>query len=74
MIPVGITAKTSEEDRQKLMGKAEEIVKQLGEKGIRVEGDLRENVSPTLLFFNYFFNFAVLARLEVQPLGGFLAF
>ena len=47
VIPVGLTAKTTEEDRKKLLDKAGELAHALRLEGkIATETDLRENVSP----------------------------
>jgi hypothetical protein len=44
VIPVGITAKTAEDDRLKLLKKASEVTATLIEAGVRSENDIRENV------------------------------
>ena len=41
MIPVGITAQTTEAQRDELNNAADEVVKQLISVGVRVESDLR---------------------------------
>lgn len=46
VIPVGITAKTTEEDRLKLYERADLIVKDLRKAGIRSKSDLREGYTP----------------------------
>jgi len=51
VIPVGITAKTSEDDRLRLLKKASEITTILAEAGVRTENDIRENV----LFYHIFY-------------------
>jgi len=45
LVPVGITVKTSAEDKQKLLDKVKEISEELKSSGkLRVECDLRDNV------------------------------
>ena len=46
IVPVGLTARTSEADRQKILKDAENIGQTLSEAGIRVECDTREHYSP----------------------------
>lgn len=41
VVPVGITAKTSDAERLKLINKADEITRILNDSGIRAESDLR---------------------------------
>lgn len=53
IIPVGITAKSSDEDRANLYAKCEEMRNQLLEADVRVEVDLREGYSPGWKFANY---------------------
>uniref|UniRef100_A0AC34QMH5 Proline--tRNA ligase n=1 Tax=Panagrolaimus sp. JU765 TaxID=591449 RepID=A0AC34QMH5_9BILA len=64
--PVGITAKTTEEQKKKLISKAEEIVKSFVDNGIRSELDARDHVSPGWKF-NHWELKGVPIRLEVGP-------
>lgn len=66
VIPVGITAKLSEADKQNLMSKISEIVCTLKEAGLRVESDTRDNYSPGWKF-NHWELKGVPIRLEVGP-------
>ncbi|MFH4981749.1 hypothetical protein AB6A40_008458 [Gnathostoma spinigerum] len=66
VIPVGITAQTSAEDRKMIIDKAEQITEILTDNGIRAESDLRENVSPGWKF-NHWELKGVPVRVEVGP-------
>ncbi|KAI6234488.1 Bifunctional glutamate/proline--tRNA ligase [Aphelenchoides fujianensis] len=66
VVPVGITAKTSEEDKQTIHEKARELVDELDEAGVRAELDARDNVSPGWKF-NHWELKGVPVRLEVGP-------
>jgi prolyl-tRNA synthetase len=46
IIPVGITAKTTEEQRKNLEDEADRIAKDLVKAGIRAKADLREGYTP----------------------------
>ena len=46
VIPCGITASMSAEDRSNLMAQCEQFVAELQSAGIRCRGDFRENYSP----------------------------
>lgn len=50
IVPVGITAKTSDEDREKLYNKVDELRSTLEAVNVRVESDLREGYSPGFKF------------------------
>ncbi|KAI8926136.1 hypothetical protein BC831DRAFT_400366 [Entophlyctis helioformis] len=66
VIPVGITAKTTEADRKVLFNKAEEMVSVLKKAGIRAKADLRENYTPGYKY-NHWELRGVPLRLEVGP-------
>ncbi|KAI6179572.1 Prolyl-tRNA synthetase [Aphelenchoides besseyi] len=66
VVPVGITAKTSEEDKNTIKEKAREIVEELTEGGILAEMDARENVTPGWKF-NHWELKGVPVRLEIGP-------
>lgn len=53
IVPVGLTARISEADRQKILKDAENIGQTLSEAGIRVECDTREHYSPGWKFNEY---------------------
>ncbi|KAF2227085.1 hypothetical protein BDZ85DRAFT_212459 [Elsinoe ampelina] len=53
LIPVGITAKTTPEDRQKLYSEVEALAEVLRSSDVRVETDMREEYSPGWKFNNY---------------------
>jgi hypothetical protein len=44
VIPVGISAKISEDDRLRLLKMASEVTATLAESGVRTENDIRKNV------------------------------
>ncbi|OJJ51187.1 hypothetical protein ASPZODRAFT_12025 [Penicilliopsis zonata CBS 506.65] len=46
IVPVGITAKTTDEERDKLYARIDELVTMLRDADIRVESDLRDGYSP----------------------------
>jgi prolyl-tRNA synthetase len=50
IVPCGITAKTSEADRDKISATCEELVKTLKKAGIRAKADLREGYTPGYKF------------------------
>ncbi|KAI8820805.1 uncharacterized protein EV422DRAFT_63826 [Fimicolochytrium jonesii] len=66
IIPVGITAKTSQEDRKALAAKADELVKDLRKAGIRANSDTRENYTPGWKY-NHWELKGVPVRLEIGP-------
>lgn len=66
VLPVGITAKTSEDDKNKLYEKVSEVTKELVDAGIAAEKDDRDNVSPGWKF-NHWELKGVPIRLEVGP-------
>ncbi|VDM24589.1 unnamed protein product [Toxocara canis] len=67
VVPVGITAQTSEEQRKDLVNKTNEITLMLlNDAEIRAESDLRDNYSPGWKF-NYWEQKGVPVRMEVGP-------
>ena len=50
VVPCGITAKTTDEQRAKINGKCEELAKTLKKAGIRAKADLREGYTPGYKF------------------------
>ncbi len=53
IVPVGLTARTSEADKQKLLEETKNIGRTLSEAGIRVQCDTREHYSPGWKFNEY---------------------
>jgi len=66
IIPCGINAKTTDEDRQKVYAKVEELVKTLKDGGIRAESDCRD-VYTSGWKYNHWEMKGVPIRLEVGP-------
>ncbi|XP_071491783.1 bifunctional glutamate/proline--tRNA ligase-like [Diadema antillarum] len=66
VVPCGITAKTTEEERKKLLDKCQQYVDVLKRSGVRVRGDLRDNYSPGWKF-NHWELKGVPIRVEVGP-------
>lgn len=66
LIPVGVTAKTTDEDRKKLYGEVEGIAEVLKAADIRVETDMRDEYSPGWKFNNWELK-GVPLRLEFGP-------
>jgi prolyl-tRNA synthetase family I len=66
VIPVGITAKLSEEDKKKLLDKNREITKELVDGGIAAELDDRDNITGGWKFGHWELK-GVPIRLEVGP-------
>ena len=66
LIPVGITAKTTEEARKLLYDNVEKIHSELREAGIRAEMDLRDNYSPGWKFSDWELK-GVPLRIEFGP-------
>jgi prolyl-tRNA synthetase len=66
IVPVGVTAKTSEEDREKLYNKVTELKATLAAADIRVETDLREGYSPGYKFNDWELK-GVPLRIEFGP-------
>ncbi|CAD5206277.1 unnamed protein product [Bursaphelenchus okinawaensis] len=66
VIPVGITAKTTEEEKKKLLDKCQEIVNRLIDADVRVKLDAKDNVSPGWKF-NHWELKGVPVRVEVGP-------
>jgi prolyl-tRNA synthetase len=50
IVPCGITARTSDEDRKKINGSCEELAARLKKAGIRAKADLREGYTPGYKF------------------------
>ncbi|CAJ0566051.1 unnamed protein product, partial [Mesorhabditis spiculigera] len=65
-LTVGITAQTSEEQRNEITRATESIVAQLVEGGVRAEADLRDNYSPGWKF-NHWELKGVPIRVEIGP-------
>ncbi|TPX58277.1 proline---tRNA ligase [Powellomyces hirtus] len=66
VIPVGITAKTTQEERKALAAKADELVKILHKGGIRAKSDTRDNYTPGWKY-NHWELKGVPVRLEIGP-------
>lgn len=66
VMPVGITVKTTEEDRAKIYATVEQIVERLKAAGVRAKADLRDHVTPGWKF-NHWELKGVPARFEVGP-------
>ena len=66
VVPCGIVAKTTDEEKQVLFKKCEDIVKELKKSGIKAKSDLRENYTPGFKF-NHWELRGVPIRLEVGP-------
>ena len=66
VIPVGITAKTTDEERAKLVGKAKELSALLTQAEIRAEEDSRDNYTAGWKFSHWEMK-GVPIRLEVGP-------
>nr|XP_049704787.1 bifunctional glutamate/proline--tRNA ligase isoform X7 [Helicoverpa armigera] len=66
VVPCGITASSSTEERNKLMDSCKELVKDLVAAGLRAEGDYRDNYSPGWKF-NHWELKGVPIRVELGP-------
>ena len=66
IVPVGITAKTSAEDEEKIYAKCTDLVNTLTDAGVRAKADLRDNVTPGWKFNQWELK-GVPVRLEVGP-------
>lgn len=66
IVPCGITADLSKEDKQKLLDKCKQCEKLLTDSGVRVFGDYRDNVSPGWKF-NHWELKGVPIRIEIGP-------
>lgn len=66
IVPCGITAKTTEEQRQEISAKCEELVATLKMVGVRARADLREAYTPGYKF-NDWEQKGVPLRLEIGP-------
>ncbi|KAH6569915.1 hypothetical protein BASA50_005223 [Batrachochytrium salamandrivorans] len=66
VIPVGITAKTSDADRANIYAKAEELAATLKKSGVRAKSDSRDNYSPGYKY-NHWELRGVPIRLELGP-------
>ncbi|XP_068619443.1 bifunctional glutamate/proline--tRNA ligase [Battus philenor] len=66
VVPCGITASSSQEERKKLIDSCKELVDDLVKAGIRAEGDYRDNYSPGWKF-NHWELKGVPIRVELGP-------
>ncbi|KAG0138116.1 hypothetical protein HOY82DRAFT_666657 [Tuber indicum] len=66
IVPCGLTAKTTEEERRRLLGGVEDIATTLSQAGIRVKADTRETYSPGYKFNDWELK-GVPVRLEFGP-------
>ncbi|KAI0305317.1 hypothetical protein B0F90DRAFT_1809084 [Multifurca ochricompacta] len=66
IVPCGITAKTTEEQRQAITAKCEELVATLRKVGVRARADLRDGYTPGYKF-NDWEQKGVPLRLEIGP-------
>jgi bifunctional glutamyl/prolyl-tRNA synthetase len=66
IVPCGITATTTEDEKKKLIESCKELEKDLRNVGIRVEGDLRDNYSPGWKY-NHWELKGVPIRIELGP-------
>lgn len=66
IVPCGITAKTTEEQRQEITAKCEELAATLKKVGVRARADLREGYTPGYKF-NDWEQKGVPLRLEIGP-------
>ena len=66
VVPCGITVNSSEADRAALKQSCEDLIKTLVDRGIRAEGDFRENYSPGWKF-NHWELKGVPIRIELGP-------
>ncbi|KAG6841620.1 hypothetical protein C0991_009045 [Blastosporella zonata] len=66
IVPCGITAKTSEEQRAKINDACEELAKTLKKSGVRAKADLRDGYTPGYKF-NDWEQKGVPVRLEIGP-------
>ncbi|CAK3930547.1 proline--tRNA ligase [Lecanosticta acicola] len=66
IVPVGVTAKTTEEDRKQLYDEVDRLQTVLEEAGLRVESDMREGYSPGYKFNDWELK-GVPLRLEFGP-------
>ncbi|CAG8433296.1 13044_t:CDS:10 [Ambispora gerdemannii] len=66
VIPLGLTAKTTEEERKKVENKVNEVVGELKSIGVRAKADLRDNYTPGYKF-NHWELRGVPLRLEIGP-------
>ncbi|XP_017469914.1 PREDICTED: bifunctional glutamate/proline--tRNA ligase [Rhagoletis zephyria] len=66
IVPCGITVNTKEEEREQLLQACKKIENQLNTKGIRCEGDYRDNYSPGWKF-NHWELKGVPLRIELGP-------
>ncbi|KAG8743205.1 hypothetical protein FRC10_000276 [Ceratobasidium sp. 414] len=67
IVPVGVTAKTSDEMREKISTACQDVVKTLKKMGVRAKADLREGYTPGWKF-NDWEQKGVPIRLEIGPL------
>ncbi|KDN40225.1 hypothetical protein RSAG8_08288, partial [Rhizoctonia solani AG-8 WAC10335] len=67
VVPVGVTAKTTDEMREKISNACSDVVKTLKQAGVRAKADLREGYTPGYKF-NDWEQKGVPIRLEIGPL------
>lgn len=66
IVPVGLTAKTSAEDREKLTSEVDKVKTALADAGVRVDVDAREGYSPGYKFNDWELK-GVPLRIEIGP-------
>ena len=66
VIPCGITAQLSEDDKKNLFTKCDELVAELKKAGVRAHGDTRDNYSPGWKF-NHWELKGIPVRVEIGP-------
>ncbi|RKP05829.1 hypothetical protein THASP1DRAFT_32338 [Thamnocephalis sphaerospora] len=66
VVPCGITARSTEEDRKRINAGVEEVVRTLKRAGVRARSDVRDNYTPGYKF-NHWELRGVPIRLEVGP-------
>ncbi|KAK4049113.1 ribose-phosphate pyrophosphokinase 1 [Microbotryomycetes sp. JL221] len=66
VVPVGITAKTSDEQREKVYDEADRLAKELSKTGIRAKADLRDGYTPAFKYNDWELK-GVPIRLELGP-------
>jgi len=68
LIPVGITARTSDADKQKFLDNIQDIAKTLTKDGIRAQCDTRSHYSPGWKFSEYEVNTLIMNSHKWKPL------
>ncbi|KAM0787825.1 hypothetical protein ACM66B_003879 [Microbotryomycetes sp. NB124-2] len=66
IVPTGITAKTSDETREKVYDETDRVAKELSKAGIRVKADLRDGYTPAFKYNDWELK-GVPIRLEIGP-------